>query len=165
MKPSLLGAALVATLAIMAAPAYAAPVNIVQNGSFENGNYQPNQFTICECSIKPNTAQATAITGWTVVAPPNAQPDSGIDWLMNFPSAVVPLPSDGNHNLDMSGDDPGAIEQTVPTAAGTDYTVTFDVGSNGSVAGAAPHVLDVIAGPAPRASRSRRRRPATSTTR
>ncbi len=150
MRPKLLGGALVATLALIAAPAFAAPVNLVQNGSFELGNYVPNQFTICECSIKPNTPQASAIANWTVVAPPGALPDSGIDWLQNFPDAAIPQPSDGVKNIDLSGDDPGAIQQSVATTAGVSYTVTFDVGSNEdpSVPSTAAHTLEVLAGPA-----------------
>ncbi len=150
MRTKLLGAAMLATLALIAAPAFAAPVNLVQNGSFELGNYVPNQFTICECSIKPNTPQASAIANWTVVAPPGALPDSGIDWLQNFPDAAIPQPSDGVKNIDLSGDDPGAIQQSVATTAGVSYTVTFDVGSNEdpSVPSTAAHTLEVLAGPA-----------------
>ncbi len=92
------GAALAATLALLVGPAYAA-TNLVTNGSFASGAYQPNQFTICECNIRPGDAAATAITGWSVVAPANALPASGIDWLQNYPQ-YLPLPSDGTKNLD-----------------------------------------------------------------
>ncbi len=110
--------------------ALAPPPNLVVNGRFEAGNYVPNQFTICECDIQPNTPQATAITGWTVVAPADALPDTGIDWLQDY--SPVHTAAVGRHGelLDMSGDAPGAIEQIVPTTPGTGYTVTFDIGSN-----------------------------------
>ncbi len=148
MRPRLLASTIVAALAVLAGAALAAPVNLVANGSFEDGNYQPNAFTICECDIEANTPQATAITGWTVVAPVDALPDSGIDWLQDYPQ-YVPPPSDGVKNIDLSGDSPGAIEQALATTAGTGYTLTFDVGSNAdpSVMSAAPHTLTVIAGP------------------
>ncbi len=146
-RPNLLACAVAASLVLLVGPAYAA-TNLVTNGSFETGTYQPNQFTICQCNIRPGTAAATAMTGWTVVAPANALPASGIDWLQNYPQ-YLPLPSDGTKNIDLSGDAPGAVQQSVTTTAGSGYTLSFDVGSNNdpSVVSTAAHSLEVIAGP------------------
>ncbi len=150
MRSGFVAGVVAAMLAAVAGPALGA-TNLVMNGSFESGRYVPTAFTICECGIRPGSAAATAISGWAVVAPANALSNSGIDWLKNYPQ-YVPAPSDGSKNIDLSGDAPGAIRQSVATTSGTGYTLTFDVGSSDdtTVRSTAPHTLEVVAGPSDR---------------
>jgi len=83
--------------------------NLVQNGSFENSS---NDFS----SDKYNTlvADSTAITGWRV--------SSGeVDQVGSYWS-----PQDGSVSIDLSGSEPGVIEQNVTgLEAGKRYELTY----------------------------------------
>jgi len=87
---------------------YAAPF---QNGSFEiNGGAQAVLFT-----------GDTSMTGWVVIG-------GSIDILYIPPTGWQP--SDGNYSLDLSGNNPGGVQQTFDTINGVQYTVTFDMSGN-----------------------------------
>ena len=107
-------------------PAWAA--SIVSNGSFENGT-DPGVFT----TVHPGD---TNITDWTVVS-------GDVDYIGTYWQA-----SDGQRSIDMTGDTPGAIRQTIPTIAGALYTVSFDLSGN-PACGPSLKTLNVDTGGAP----------------
>ena len=86
------------------------PVSTVSNGSFESGT-DPGVFTLVEVGD-------TNIDFWSV--------DSGsVDYVGTYWTA-----SDGARSIDLNGDDPGEISQTIATVAGNDYVVLFDMSRN-----------------------------------
>ena len=92
--------------------AHSASAASIQNGSFETGSVAPGDFTTLGTG-------STAIDGWTV--------SSGtVDYIgTHWPAA------DGNRSVDLSGDVPGAISQTVGgLVVGQQYTLTFSLASN-----------------------------------
>ena len=88
-------------------PASAA-TNIVTNGSFESpavgGSY--------------TQVSGTAVTGWNI--------DSGNMDLVN----TLWTASNGSNSLDMDGNQPGSIVQTLSTTTGQKYNLTFDLAGN-----------------------------------
>ncbi|MHB1217589.1 MAG: choice-of-anchor C family protein, partial [Alphaproteobacteria bacterium] len=99
----------VAVQAINDAPTIAyAPVGTLVNGSFEQGPGQNAFF-----------GGSTAVTGWTVTG-------HSIDYLNTVWQAA-----DGAFSLDLSGFDAGGVQQTFATTAGVQYTVSFQIGSDG----------------------------------
>ncbi len=102
----------------MALPSQA---NLLQNGSFETGNFVP----IADDTM-PLSLGATDMTMWTVIA-------ADLAWI--GPSNPFSLSaSDGNYFLDLSGyhdNAPyGGVEQTIPTAIGGVYQLSLDLGSS-----------------------------------
>ncbi len=108
-KSCLAAAALISAAAF--APNASAAVNIVTNGGFEAGSINPGSFTTL-------FGGSTSITGWTV------GPDS-IDYIGSYWQA-----SEGARSVDLSGNSPGSIAQTLTTVAGKYYKVTFDLAGN-----------------------------------
>lgn len=90
--------------------------NIIVNGSFESGIGAP-PFPPGYTSVQANS---TNITGWTTTGINN------IDWINNGYWQA----SNGTYSLDLSGDAPGGIQQTVATVAGEVYTLSFDSSVN-----------------------------------
>lgn len=82
-----------------------AAVNLVSNGSLEAG------------STGLLVGGSTAITDWTVTG---HSVDYGSFWEA----------ADGTRSIDMNGDAPGGIEQTIDTVAGGTYQVTFGLAGN-----------------------------------
>ncbi|WP_380876043.1 hypothetical protein ACFB49_07090 [Sphingomonas sp. DBB INV C78] len=107
MRPIVTG--LLATL--LAAPAANAAVLI--NGSFELGDPQPATGSFNTLGVGN-----TDVTGWTVVS-------GSIDWINEYWQA-----QDGTHSIDLAGNEPGAIEQTIDTVAGQLYTVNYWLSGN-----------------------------------
>jgi choice-of-anchor C domain-containing protein len=109
-RRSIVGAA----LAVMASIAFAGPTFAfagIANGSFEAGTFSNAPFD----TLFPGS---TALAGWTI--------ESGsVDWKGSYWQA-----SDGVRSLDLSGNEPGAISQTLATTIGTAYVVTFDLSGN-----------------------------------
>jgi choice-of-anchor C domain-containing protein len=103
--------ALAALLLAATGASAAQAVSIVSNGSFESGPAAIGTF-------KTYSAGSTAITGWKVTS-------GSIDYIGTYWAA-----SDGKRSLDMSGKAPGTIVQTLATAAGQRYRLTFDLSSN-----------------------------------
>lgn len=102
----------------VAVPSHA---NLLQNGSFEIGNFVPNAD---DAMLLP--VSATDMTGWTVVA-------NSLAWI--GPSNPFGLSaSDGSYFLDLSGyhdNAPyGGVEQTIPTIIGDQYQLSLDLGSS-----------------------------------
>jgi hypothetical protein len=95
--------------------------NLLTNGSFEDGIFVPS-----EPGSMLLSAGATDITGWTVI-------NGGLAW----DGAANPYnltASDGNNFLDLTGDYDaapyGGVQQTVATAIGFQYQLTFDIGTS-----------------------------------
>jgi choice-of-anchor C domain-containing protein len=96
---------------LIAIPATAAQATIVINGSFEQGPASVGTF-------RTYSTGSTAITGWTVTS-------GSVDLIGSYWNS-----SDGVRSLDMSGNSPGTIVQTLSTVAGQRYRLSFDVSSN-----------------------------------
>jgi choice-of-anchor C domain-containing protein len=95
----------------------AAPVNLIQNGSFEDGSYpigNPSYTTLLGGS--------SAITNWTVMGYPMA---NSIDWVGSHWTAA-----DGARSIDLSGDGIGGMQQTFTTTANQQYKLTFSLAGN-----------------------------------
>ena len=107
-------------------PAFAAP--LLMNGSFENGTVT-DPFTTVH-------AGNTNITDWSVVS-------GDVDYISTYWTA-----SNGSRSIDMTGDMPGAIQQTLATTPGVPYTVTFDLSGN-PVCGPSTKMLNVDTGGSP----------------
>jgi choice-of-anchor C domain-containing protein len=83
----------------------------VTNGSFETGTFSGAPWD----TLFPGN---TNLTGWTV--------DSGsVDWTGSYWPA-----SAGSRSIDLSGNEPGAISQTLATTTGNTYAVSFDLSGN-----------------------------------
>ncbi|MEK7438681.1 MAG: choice-of-anchor C family protein [Pseudomonadota bacterium] len=89
---------------------YTSP-NLIVNGSFE----QPGPGVIT--SAVPGGS--TAITGWTVTG-------DSVDYI----SSGLWQPAEGTFSLDLDGDAQGGVQQSFTTAAGVQYTVTFEHAAN-----------------------------------
>jgi choice-of-anchor C domain-containing protein len=98
-------------LLLAATPLTAANATIVINGSFEQGPASVGNF-------RTYSTGSTAITGWTVTS-------GSVDLIGRYWNS-----SDGARSLDMSGNAPGTIAQTLSTVAGQRYRLSFDVSSN-----------------------------------
>jgi choice-of-anchor C domain-containing protein len=83
----------------------------IGNGSFETGALSGAPWT----TLGPGS---TDLTGWTI--------ESGtVDWISTNRSA-----SEGSRSIDLSGDGPGVLSQSLATTAGNTYTVSFDLSGN-----------------------------------
>jgi choice-of-anchor C domain-containing protein len=98
-------------LFLAATPIAAANATIVINGSFEQGPASVGQF-------RTYSTGSTAITGWRVTS-------GSVDLIGTYWNS-----SNGLRSLDMSGNAPGTIAQTLSTISGQRYRLTFDVSSN-----------------------------------
>jgi choice-of-anchor C domain-containing protein len=111
MKKRPIAAVLLACAASLSIAGSALAFSGVSNGSFETGTFSGAPFDTL-------ASGATNLAGWTV--------DSGtVDWIGTFWSA-----SDGSRSIDLSGDGPGALSQTIATTVGYTYSVTFDLSGN-----------------------------------
>ena len=110
MKTRLLGIAAAVGLCLAAWPA-SADVNLLTNGSFEDGNYTGGVFV-------PLGAGATNITGWSIGG-------HSIDWIGSYWQ-----PQDGARSLDLNGTGAGSVSQTFATTAGQQYKVSFWMSAN-----------------------------------
>jgi choice-of-anchor C domain-containing protein len=109
-------AALLASIVAGFAVARADSFPGAQNGSFEAGA-GPNTGDWWWHLWAPNST----IPGWTVVSGSvDLEADGALGWQA----------SDGHRSVDLDGDFPGAIAQTMPTTEGTLYVVRFDLSGN-----------------------------------
>ena len=104
-----------AALAVVAWMALAASAVLafagVTNGSFETGTHSSAPFDTL-------SAGSTDLAGWTI--------DSGnVDWIGSYWQAA-----DGSRSIDLDGNTPGAISQTLATTIGNTYEVTFALSGN-----------------------------------
>jgi choice-of-anchor C domain-containing protein len=83
------------------------------NGSFETGAFNGGGL-----GYQALDAGAAALTGWTVAS-------GSIDWIDSYWQA-----QDGSKSLDLDGNAPGAISQTVATTVGNTYFVSFYLAGN-----------------------------------
>jgi choice-of-anchor C domain-containing protein len=113
--------------AVLLLGAQSASAASILNGSFESGSVAPGDFTTLGTG-------STAIDNWTV--------SSGtVDYIgTHWPAA------DGNRSVDLSGNVPGAISQTVGgLVIGQQYTLSFSLASNPD-GGTDPQVMSVTFG-------------------
>jgi len=82
----------------------------INNGSFESGGCF-GQFTTLGNG-------STNITGWVVGG-------HSVDYICSYWQA-----SDGARSIDLNGNGPGQVSQTIATVAGWTYQVTFDLSAN-----------------------------------
>src|SRR4051812_12760222 len=90
------------------------PVNLVVNGSFEEGP---------EVEVyKPLDPDSTAMKGWVVTRGQiDIVVETGAEWKA----------ADGKRSLDLHGSPGfGGVKQTIPTKAGQKYRVTFHMTTN-----------------------------------
>jgi choice-of-anchor C domain-containing protein len=105
------GAALAIVASIWLVVSAALAFDGISNGSFETGAFSSAPYD-------PLNAGATNLTGWTI--------ESGsIDWIGSYWQAA-----DGARSIDLSGNGPGAISQTLATTIGNTYSVTFSMSGN-----------------------------------
>jgi len=100
---------------LLAIAGSASAANLVVNGGFNNG------ATVGA----PGGGFATlgtgsnAITGWSIVG-------GNVDWIQGYWQS-----SDGDgFSVDLNGNNPGAIAQTISTVVGQFYSLTFDMSGN-----------------------------------
>src|SRR5581483_9067756 len=101
----------------------------IANGSFENGTDPGSYLTV-------NSGDSTTITNWTVS-------QGSVDYIGTYWQ-----PSDGNRSIDLSGNEAGALQQSLATYAGHVYTVSFDMAGN-TDGGNAVKTMDVDTGDSP----------------
>jgi choice-of-anchor C domain-containing protein len=118
-----LGGVISALVATIALPAAALAGGSVSNGSFETGSFVDagGGFE----TLAAGTANASAITGWTVTS-------GTIDWISTYWTA-----EDGSMSLDMNGTPTaavpstvGTITQTLATTVNNTYEVQFFLAGN-----------------------------------
>ena len=128
-----------AAVGVSVAPvmATAAPVNLVQNGSFETVAKQTNSF------ISVPAGNSTTISGWTVVTPA-LYSDSGRG-SVDITSKHYFNAEDGKYSIDLAGSTgvPGGIYQNVATSPGEKYSLTFWSGVNGAETPGKKHTMAV----------------------
>jgi hypothetical protein len=111
----------VALAMTVAAAAGAAQANLLANASFENGTFSPPSNQTESLAVG-----SAAITGWTVIGDTTAWIGTGNPWSVTA--------SDGARFLDLTDYSAGApfggVRQTVSTAVGGLYTLSFDLGSS-----------------------------------
>jgi choice-of-anchor C domain-containing protein len=113
-KATVFTAALVVGAAFGLGAAHAVSVT---NGGFEEetGTAHPGAGSFTTVG----TADVGAITGWTVVS-------GTVDYINGYWQA-----SEGTHSIDLNGNDPGAISQTISgLTSGHTYRVFFDLAGN-----------------------------------
>jgi choice-of-anchor C domain-containing protein len=111
-RRSIIGAATAMAASIVLAGSAQAFAGLA-NGSFETGDFNGGG-----AGYEALDAGSTAITGWTVAS-------GSIDWIGSYWQA-----QDGTKSLDLDGNAPGAIAQTVATTIGNTYFVSFYLAGN-----------------------------------
>ncbi len=108
-KTNLMAAAAAAATLIVAGSAGAATI---VNGGFAGPDAPDGSFQTVGVSTG-------VIPGWTVSS-------GNVDWIKGYWQS-----SDGDgFSIDLNGDQPGAISQTIDTVIGKTYTLTFDMSAN-----------------------------------
>ena len=92
---------------------------LIQNGSFESGNFVPNHENIMTLPVG-----STTITGWTVV-------NDDIAWIRETNPYGILTPN-GFLLLDLTAYDNsaphGGVTQTIATTVGQNYALSVDLG-------------------------------------
>jgi choice-of-anchor C domain-containing protein len=105
---------------------------LVTNGGFEDGP-EPDP---AGPGFTPMVAGSTAISGWTVTR-------GSVDYIGAYWQHA-----DGRRSVDLNGNEPGAIAQTLRTRPGRTYRVTFRLAGNCFGGGTGVRTVVVTAGPA-----------------
>jgi choice-of-anchor C domain-containing protein len=114
------GAAAVAAVTTLALASPASAVNLIQNGSFENGTGDAPSG-----SFATEPTGSTNITDWTVVSSGTQSSTDAVDWINGYWQAA-----DGTHSVDLNGLQNGGVYQDIVTVPGKTYEVTFDMAGN-----------------------------------
>ena len=100
---------------LVAAAGSANAANLIVNGGFNNGN----TVSAPGGGFATLGTGSTAMNGWTVSS-------GNIDWIQGYWQSA-----DGDgYSVDLNGNNPGAISQTINTVAGRTYNLTFDMSAN-----------------------------------
>jgi hypothetical protein len=101
-----------------------AHASLVENGSFEAGNFVPDINNVMSL-----TAGSTAIAGWSVV--------NGETGWVNTPNPWGAMAADGDYFVNLAGYDHsppyGGVSQAFATNDTQKYSLSFDLGSGGGV--------------------------------
>ncbi len=108
----ILGLFTAAAILLGANSAFAAPVNLLTNGNFEQGPAAGSFTTLGNGS--------TAITGWVV----------GGDSVDYIGTLWKDSTTGSGHSVDLSGNNPGTLSQSVSLVSGQAYTVKFRLSAN-----------------------------------
>lgn len=119
---------------------------LLTNGNFEDGP-EPDP---AGRGFTPYEAGSTAIPGWTITR-------GSVDYIGPYWQHA-----DGRRSIDLNGNEPGAIAQTIRTRPGRKYRVTFGLAGNAFV-GAEPAVKLVVVSAAGAGLSSRSTRPGDPT--
>ena len=126
---SKLSATAAASVLVLASGMANAAVELVANGSFESGAFNPIQSPSGTGinNVQLVSTGSTAITGWNVA--------KSLLWLDNAQTAVALQASNGSKFLDLTGFSTGvanyaSVSQSLSTTSGTAYTLSFDLGSS-----------------------------------
>jgi hypothetical protein len=102
-----------------------AQANVLTNGSFELGTPSPDG----NGSTNVLSGDSTTITGWTVLGPTDPR---GLSW--DVTSSFGLFAQQGNYFLDLTGYRDGngyfGVKQTIATTPGTQYLLSFYLGSD-----------------------------------
>jgi choice-of-anchor C domain-containing protein len=109
-RRSIVGAA-IALVASFAVAGSTLAFSGISNGSFETGSFTGAPWD----TLHPGS---TNITGWTIEV-------GSLDWIGGYWPA-----SDGSRSIDLNGEEPATISQSLTAAVGNTYTVSFDLSSN-----------------------------------
>ncbi|HUK10208.1 MAG TPA: DUF642 domain-containing protein [Stellaceae bacterium] len=140
MSKSLFAIAIAA--ALVSTPLWPARANLLTNGSFEIGTFNPPM----EDTVSLFSGD-TELTGWTVVNGSTSAP-SNLAWI--GPSNPFGLTAeDGSYFLDLTGYADaapyGGVQQSITTVMGQEYALTFYLGSS-SIYNTAPDSITAMAG-------------------
>ncbi len=122
-------------VSVVSAPAGATPVNLIQNGDFEQNPGTTSYLTVF-------ADDSTTITGWTVVTP-STYPGGGGS--VDVVSANYWNPDHGSYSIDLGGTSSaaGGLYQNVPTVPGVAYSLSFASAVNGDQAPGVSHTMGV----------------------
>ncbi len=130
------GSATAVGLSVAPTTATAAPVNLIQNGSFET---VAKQTTVFERVL---AGDSTFISNWTVVTPSIYGDRLGS---VDVTSNQYWNAEDGNYSIDLAGTStaPGGLYQDVATTAGVEYSLSFWSAVNGDEKPGIKHTMGV----------------------
>ena len=107
--------ALLAGCCALALAGSANAAELIVNGGFNNGA----TVSAPGGGFQTVGTGSSAITGWSILS-------GDVDWIKGYWQS-----SDGDgFSIDMNGNNPGAIAQTINTVVGASYTLTFDMSGN-----------------------------------
>ncbi len=137
-------AASVVGMSAVAATAGAAPVDLIQNGSFETTNTPvPTNFY-----LTVDAGDSATIPGWTVVTPSDGSGGSVDVVSSGYNNWVC---KDGNNCIDLAGTTggPGGLYQDVATTPGVQYSLSFWSAVNGDESPGNGHTMGVTVNGSP----------------